>query len=152
MNHLEMLAAVTDQIGKPKPKPKRSKGRRESAVKAAVDAYLKTRADYFGWRANTGGAHFDGFFVKFNESGVSDFIGLQAVKVAGLYMLGRFIAIETKREKGGVQNDAQKRFQANVENHGGIYCLVTDVQQVADMLGPQTCWVSKVRRARVVPR
>lgn len=130
--------------------------RRESAVKAAIHAYLDTRTDLYFWRANTGGAKFDNFFVKFNESGVSDFLGLQAMfvenKFGGTVFVGRFVAIEAKREKGGTQSDDQKRFQANVEAHGGLYVIARSVDEVAKALGPATVHAVKQVKQRVIPR
>lgn len=131
--------------------------RRESDVKAAVHAYLDTRTDFFFWRANTGGALFGKAFVKFNVPGVSDFLGVQAVRTsyppgASMPIIGRFTAIETKREGGGEQSDAQKLFQQNVENHGGLYVLADSVDIVVAALGPSDVFVVKKRKARIIPR
>lgn len=132
--------------------------RRESSVKAAVEAYLNTRPDWYGWRANTGGAHLNGFFVRFNKRGVADFIGLQAVRIVirpdGFppSVFGRFVAVECKREEGGEQTADQKLFQQNVEAFGGLYILAEGVDDVARGLGAPTTRVVKHRKARVVPR
>lgn len=142
--------------------------RKESQVKAAIHAYLDTRTDYFGWRSNSGGARYDDFFVKFNAPGVADFLGVQALQVmlpSGMVVglkdsvsskffsfVGRFTAIEAKREKGGKQSDDQIRFQKNVEAHGGLYVLASSVDEVVRALGPVQVHIVKHRRERITPR
>lgn len=134
-----------------------TKGRKESAVAAAVRAYLSMRTDCFYWRSSVGGAHLNGFFVRFNEPGVGDFIGVQAQRVsyppgAQMPLIGRFFAVETKREVGGKQSEAQARFQRNVEAHGGLYVLARSVEDVHQALGTPQVYVVKERRKRVIPR
>lgn len=47
---------------------------------------------------------------------------------------GIFIAIEVKREKGGIQSEAQKFHEANIIRNRGIYLLSNDVDQVNTLL------------------
>lgn len=42
--------------------------------------------------------------------------------------------IECKREKGGKQSDAQKKFQRHAEAAGVTYLLVTDAEQLVDYM------------------
>lgn len=131
--------------------------RRESAVSAAIHAYLGTRTDFFFWRENTiAGYAPSGRFIKSNMRGAADFIGLQAMALptpfGGSIFVGRFVAIECKREKGGKQSADQELFQENVEAHGGLYVLASSVDTVAKALGPVQLRIPKHVRLRVVPR
>lgn len=129
--------------------------RRESAVMAGVQAYLETRTDVFMWRNNSGGAWLGGAFMKFGKRGSGDWLGLQAVGLPfpNMHMLlGRFVAIECKRERGGAQTADQKRFQRNVELFGGLYILARSVDDVAQALGPCTMRIQKELYQRVIPR
>lgn len=142
--------------------------RRESQVMAGVLAYLDTRNDLFYWRQNVAaGIASSGQFMRVGVRGVSDIIGLQARRKdpevwhsggSGSWMvesnnpIGRFVAIEVKRERGGTQSDDQKRFQDNVEAHGGLYVLARSVEDVQKALGPERFHIVKQRRVRAIPR
>ena len=119
--------------------------RRESEVKATVDAYLSLRTDVFYWRNNTGGVKFDNFFVAFSMKGAGDFIGLQAPE-------GRFFGVETKRERGGKLSDDQLRWGANIVAHGGLYIVARAVEDVEKALGLVRAHVVKQRPMRVIHR
>lgn len=47
----------------------------------------------------------------------------------------RFVAIEVKRERGGIQSEAQKVHQQKIENNGGLYILANSLECVTDILG-----------------
>lgn len=127
--------------------------RKEAAVKAGVQAYLDTRSDFFYWRQNTSaGFAPSGQFMRSNLSGVSDFVGLQATLVTESFMVGRFVGIECKREWGGEQSEDQKKFQRNIERHGGLYVLASSVKDVELALGPVRVFIVKEKKKRVVPR
>lgn len=141
----DLLAAVMNQIGKPQPKQKRPKGRKESAVLAGVLGYLELRTDLYCWRNQTGGTMIDGFFMKFGKKGSADIIGLQAPH-------GRMFAVECKRERGGGLSPDQILWRDNFIAHGGLYCLARGVDEVVATLGPPLVHVVKHRKVRVVPR
>lgn len=122
---------------------------------AGVEAYLNTRTDCLLWRNNSGGTRIDDFFMKFGKKGSGDWLGLQAVQLHPAstgWLVGRFVAIECKRERGGTQSDDQARFQRNIERHGGLYILARSVEDVAKGMGPCTVHIVKERRPRVIPR
>lgn len=67
----------------------------------------------FVWRQNSGAVRVGKRFIRFTSiKGVSDIIGLTSD--------GRFIAVECKREKGGVLSPEQKMFLESVKRNGGI--------------------------------
>ena len=67
----------------------------------------------FVWRQNSGAVRVGKRFVRFTSiKGVSDIIGLTSD--------GRFIAVECKRERGGVLSPEQKKFLESVKRNGGI--------------------------------
>ena len=120
--------------------------RKEAEVKAGVHAYLELRKDLFFFRQNVSASVLpSGRFVKSGLSGTGDFLACQAPA-------GRFVAIEVKREDGGTQSPDQIRFQQNLENHGGLYLLVSSVEEVVHGLGPERAHVAKIVKRRVVPR
>ena len=47
---------------------------------------------------------------------------------------GVVIFCEYKKEKGGVQSPDQKKFQATIEDHGGIYILVNSIESLVEQL------------------
>jgi hypothetical protein len=123
----------------------KSKGRLESDVKAGVIAYLSIRQDLFFWRANTGAANFNGYYVQFGLKGAADIQGVQGPN-------GRFFGIETKREIGGRVSGDQERWGAAVVSAGGIYVVSRDVAVVAAALGPELARVVKPTKPRHYPR
>ncbi len=139
------------------PRKSASKGRLESPVQAGIIAYLSIRNDCWFWRANTGGAKFDKYYVQFGLKGAADLQGVQSILspwVAGYQqvMIGRFFAIESKREKGGKWSDDQKRWGANVVAHGGIYVVANSVELVQQALGPEQVRIQKIpMRNRIYP-
>lgn len=92
------------------------------------------------WRNQVGLArHFDdktGTFRKFPYGlcvGSADLVGL-------LIPSGRFIAIETKREKGGKLSDEQKVWGALVVRAGGIWVCARSVGDVLEVLEREAGW------------
>lgn len=98
-------------------------GRKENEVMAGVLAYLSLRKDCMCWRANTGGAKFGGFYVKFGIRGAADIQCVQAPT-------GRFIGIEIKRELGGKVSKDQEAWGQAVEERGGLYIVARSVEAV----------------------
>ena len=73
------------------------------------------------WRNNTGAVKIDGQFIRFGLPGQADASGI--IKPGGVRL-----EIEFKKPKGR-QSEAQKHFQAMIENHGGVYLLCNgDIQ------------------------
>ena len=110
-------------------------------------AYLDMRPDIFYWRNNVGATETrGGGFLKFGAVGSADIIALQAP-------LGRFTAIEVKREVGGTVSPDQKWWGQQVEAHGGQYIVARSVDEVAIALGVPVVRVVKApRRKRVFPK
>ena len=61
-----------------------------------------------------GGAKIGNRHIALAKPGTADYIACIA---------GRFVAIETKRMKGGKHLDSQKDYQAEIERCGGVYLL-----------------------------
>lgn len=77
-------------------------------------------------RANTGAMQNGKRFIRFGKPGDPDII---------CSYMGKFIAIEVKAE-GEKQTDAQKRYQADLENLGeGKYILAYSLEDVKRGLG-----------------
>lgn len=79
------------------------------------------------WRANAGAARTrTGTLVRFGVPGQADISGI-------LKPSGRRIEIETKSATGR-QRESQRRFQAMIEQHGGLYILARSVEDVRKAL------------------
>lgn len=74
----------------------------------------------FYWRNNTGALVTEDRFVKFGYKGSPDIICVYG---------GQFIGIECKSPKG-VQSENQKEFQKKLEDAGGTYLLVKNIDEV----------------------
>lgn len=120
-------------------------GPRESAVQAAVLAYLEERGDCFVWRNNTGAySPRPGQFISFGRRGSGDIIGVIAPS-------GKLVAIECKRPVGGRLSKDQERFRDRVWACGGIYILARSVDEVRVALPAPTVRLPPERQ-RVIPR
>ena len=79
---------------------------------------------YYLWRNNTGMVHVgegrSARMFRAGKKGSADLIGVTPK--------GMFIALEIKR-KGGKQSEWQKLFQSEVEQRGGIYVLISSIEQ-----------------------
>lgn len=122
-----------------------SAGPRESAVVAAVLAYLTCRGDVIAWRNNTGAySPRPGQWIRFGHEGSGDIIGLIAPS-------GRFLSIECKRPKGARLSAAQERHRDQVLAAGGIYILARSVDDVERALPSVTVKLPPAS-GRVYPR
>lgn len=84
---------------------------------------LGTRRDLRIWRSNCGAARTrTGRVVRFGVKGQADISGILAPT-------GKRIEIEAKSATGR-QSEQQRRFQAMIEKHGGIYILARSVDDV----------------------
>ena len=100
---------------------------REQLIQQQILARLGTLPGLTLWRNNSG-ALVDqrGQLVRYGQPGSADVLGVASPS-------GRLVALEVKRP-GGRQTDLQRAWQAMVERHGGLYLLVTSVDQaVADL-------------------
>ena len=92
----------------------------EKSTQAAVMQYLDIRG-IFHYRNNSGAmraAH--GGYIRFGAKGSPDIVAV---------LKGQYIGLEIKDIKGK-QSDSQKEFQTALENAGGVYMLVRDVDEV----------------------
>ena len=80
---------------------------------------------YYLWRNNSFATSVESssgrkHFIRAGKKGSADLIGVTPK--------GMFIALEIKR-KGGKQSEWQKLFQSEVEQRGGIYVLISSIEQ-----------------------
>lgn len=100
-------------------------GNRESVVVAQCLTFLRLHR-VFAWRNNTGAALAGKQLVRFGLKGSSDIIGVTND--------GRFLAIECKREGGGVLSEWQQRFLNEVTRRGGVALVVHNTEELAQGL------------------
>ena len=102
-----------------------TKGARENVVLAQCLDYLHAKG-LFCFRNNTGAVKVGRRFIRFGYVGSSDIIGITKD--------GRFLAVECKREKGGVLSDAQKTFLTEINSNGGVAICVHSVMELIQKL------------------
>ena len=128
------LAFYAEETPKPKKKRKKSKGTPdnplENDIKNAVLNYLPLRSDVVWYaRINSGVIKIDKrIFRAHTKPGMSDIIGQ--------FVGGRFFAIETKRPKGSVTTEDQKKFINEVNEGGGLGIFATSVLDVVSQFPP----------------
>lgn len=98
-----------------------TKGLPESTVLEQCLQYLRAK-NIFCFRNNTGAVKVGRRFIRFGYVGSSDILGITKD--------GRFLAVECKREKGGVLSDAQKEFIAEINRNGGVAIVVHSVMEL----------------------
>lgn len=76
----------------------------------------------YSWRNNTGAVKIGSRFVRFGYKGSSDILGITKD--------GRFLAVECKRENGGVLSQDQKNFLFNITKNGGVAICVHSVEEL----------------------
>lgn len=103
----------------------------ESDILAAVCEYLAYKKVFF-WRQNTmpptqmvDGRRVFRRMPKWSMSGVPDIIAIGPA--------GRFLGIEVKRP-GGRLSEAQMKFWEQCSTAGGMYCVVTSVDDMAKII------------------
>lgn len=102
-----------------------TKGVKEDVVLRSCLEWLRLNGIY-SWRNNSGAVKVGRRFIRFGFPGSSDIIGI----LPG----GRFLAVECKREKGGVLSDLQKDFLSNIEKNGGIAIVAHSVDELKEKL------------------
>ena len=95
----------------------------ESILLRAILQEYGSRPGIRLWRNNTGAARSrTGQVVRFGVPGQADITGVLAP-------YGRRIEIECKSATGR-QSEKQRRFQAMIEKHGGVYVLARETEDV----------------------
>lgn len=102
-----------------------NKGKDEATVLQECLSYLKAM-NIYAWRQNTGCAKVGKRFIRFSQKGVSDILGITKD--------GRFLAVECKREKGGILSDDQKTFLFNITKNGGVAIVVNSLESLIEKL------------------
>ena len=94
----------------------------ESPVLREVLLAVACQPDVLCWRQNVGAAkdRATGQVVRFGVPGCADVIACVS---------GVFVALETKRPRGGKHAENQKRFRDAVVRAGGIYRLVRSEEE-----------------------
>lgn len=96
-----------------------TKGQDESEVLQACLAYLQFKGIYC-WRNNTGAVKIGRRFIRYGFKGSADILGICPD--------GRFLAVECKREKGGVISEYQKDFLQNITTRGGVAIVCNSLE------------------------
>lgn len=97
-------------------------GKPEATVLKECLLILKQLKIYH-WRQNTGSFKTqNGGFFRSSMAGVSDILGIMPD--------GRFLAVECKREKGGIVSPAQKDFLQMIANNGGVAIVTHDAREL----------------------
>ena len=79
------------------------------------------------WRNNTGAMKMpSGRFVHYGKCGSSDIIGITKD--------GRFLAVECKRNKGGVVSAEQVHFLSTIKRNGGVAIVASSLEQLIEEL------------------
>lgn len=102
-----------------------NKGVPENVVLRDCLAYLQLNGIYC-WRNNTGATKTKTGFVRFGKVGSSDILGVLPD--------GRFLAVECKREKGGVVSEKQKEFLSMIEVNHGVALVVNSIEDLQEKI------------------
>lgn len=101
-------------------------GKREAEVLKECLALLRKKG-IFCWRQNTGAFETkNGGFFRSSMPGVSDILGILPD--------GRFLAVECKREIGGVVSDKQSQFLSSIRASGGVAVVVRGKEELCAYL------------------
>ena len=84
----------------------------------------------FAFRNNTGAVKIGKRFIRVGFAGSSDILGILPD--------GRFLAVECKREKGGVISDLQKQFLKQIQDNHGVACVVHSAKELQDVISRET--------------
>lgn len=97
----------------------------EAEVLKACLEYLQLNG-FYCWRNNTGAVKVGARFIRYGFVGSSDILGICPD--------GRFLAVECKREKGGVLSEAQKTFLSEIEKRGGVALVCNGLKSLQEGL------------------
>lgn len=102
------------------------KGKSESEILKECLSVLK-EMNIFCWRQNTGAFQTkNGGFFRSSMAGVSDILGILPD--------GRFLAVECKREKGGILSSKQIEFLGKVDQNKGVAIVARDATKLKEIL------------------
>lgn len=101
------------------------KGLPEKDVLEQCEEYLSL-CNIYHWRQNTGAFKVESRYIRAGKPGISDILGI----LPG----GRFMAVECKREKGGVLSADQRCFLSEIESRGGLALVVHSAEELAQGL------------------
>lgn len=101
------------------------KGQPESEVLKQCLEYLQLRGFYV-WRNNTGSTKIGRRFIRFGYPGSSD--------ILGILPNGKFLAVECKKEKGGILSDKQVEFLNRIKENGGVAVCVHSVNELEKII------------------
>lgn len=108
--------------------------RLEKHIEAPILNYLRFFDNIFAWKNPTTGRYIvqtkSWIKTKGTITGVSDIIAIYKRKCDGICLT---LFLEVKTEKG-VQTDAQKEFQKNIEKLNGLYFIVRSIDDVKKVL------------------
>jgi hypothetical protein len=102
-----------------------TKGQLESEVLKQCLDYLQMRG-IFAFRNNTGALKIGKRLVRFGMPGSSD--------ILGILPNGQFLAVECKREKGGILSDKQVEFLNRIKVNGGVAVVVHSVNDLEKII------------------
>ena len=103
-----------------------NKGKSESEILKECLSVLK-EMKIFCWRQNTGAFQTkNGGFFRSSMAGISDILGILPD--------GRFLAVECKREKGGILSDKQIEFLGNIDKNKGVSIVARDSEKLREIL------------------
>ena len=102
-----------------------TKGQEESEVLKQCLEYLKMR-NIFAWRNNSGAVK--NGKLRYGMPGSSD--------ILGILPNGQFLAIECKREKGGILSDKQVEFLSRIKENGGVALVVHSLNDLEKNIKP----------------
>lgn len=101
------------------------KGQDEATVLKQCLEYLQIKGIY-AWRNNTGATKAGNRMIRFGKTGSSDILGITKD--------GRFLAVECKRQYGGIVSEAQERFLFNITQNGGVAIVVNSLESLIEKL------------------
>ena len=104
---------------------RKTKGLPESEVLKECLEYLRMRG-IFAFRNNSGAVKMGKSFVRFGMPGSSD--------ILGILPNGQFLAVECKKENGGILSDKQVEFLNRIKENGGVAVVVHSVSELEKII------------------
>ena len=104
---------------------RKTKGQPESIVLSQCLMYLRVRGIYC-WRNNVGATKIGNRYMSFGMPGSSD--------ILGILPNGKFLAVECKKEKGGILSDKQVEFLNRIKENGGVAVVVHSVNELEKII------------------
>lgn len=97
----------------------------ERHIQNEIKRFINQSGRAYVWRQNTGAHRQGDRWISYGMKGQAD--------LSGMLKDGRRLEVEVKRP-GCKQTDCQKKFQALVEEFGGVYLVAESVEEVARKL------------------